>query len=317
MELVRDLHNLQSHHQECVVSIGNFDGVHIGHQAVIRQLREIASAYRLPAVVMIFEPQPLEYFSPENAPARLTGLRDKLLWLQEQHIDRVFCLKFSAALANLEAEEFVSRLLVQGLDVKHLVVGDDFRFGRGRRGDFSLLRQYGKKYGFAVIATETHCADGVRVSSSRIRELLHEGNLKSAAGLLGRPYNISGRVVHGDHRGRDLGFPTANILLKRSKSPLHGVYSARVTLPDGARRSGVVNLGTRPVFDGRRFLLEAHLPGFSGDLYGAHLRVEFLRFIREEQKFSSVSDLCDQIRRDIETAERQQCEDLQGHLLEP
>ena len=305
MELVRDTHNLQRHHQECVVSIGNYDGVHIGHQAVIRQLREVASGLGLPAVVMIFEPQPLEFFAPATAPARLTGLRDKLIWLQEQNIDRVFCLKFQASLAKLEAGEFIYRLLVQGLDVKHLVVGDDFRFGKGRRGDFHLLQEYGRQYGFDVVATETLYVGGKRVSSSRIRELLAAGDLDSAAELLSRPYNISGRVVHGDHRGRELGFPTANIMLRRNKSPLHGVYTVQVTLANGTRYSGVANVGTRPVFDGKRFLLEAHLLDFSGDLYGEHLRVDFLRFIRPEMKFETVSALCDQIHRDIATAEQQ------------
>jgi riboflavin kinase/FMN adenylyltransferase len=302
MELVRNSHNLQQHHQECVVSIGNFDGVHIGHQAVIRQLRQFASRMGLPAVVMIFEPQPLEYFAPQTAPARLTGFRDKLIWLKQEAIDRVVCLKFQDSLARLSADEFIRRLLVEGLDVKHLVVGDDFRFGRGRTGDFSMLKESGKHYGFEVVATETLTVNGHRVSSSRIRDLLAAGEMDEAAVLLGRAYNISGRIVHGDKRGRELGFPTANILLKRNKTPLLGVYAVRVYGLDEEPLQGVVNIGTRPVFDGTRLLLEVHILDFNGDIYGSHIRVDFLKFLRREQKFTTVAELQAQVSRDIAAA---------------
>lgn len=302
MELIRYLHNLQGHHQGCVVTIGNFDGVHLGHQAVIAQLRGYAGQLGLPAVVMIFEPQPLEFFSTEMAPSRLTDLRDKIEWLREHGIDRVICLRFHGGLASLTAEQFVERLLVDGLGAELIVVGDDFRFGQGRQGDFQLLKRLGGRYGFDVKATDTLITDGIRISSSRIRECLNGGRLDEAAALLGRPYSISGRVIHGDKRGRELGFPTANIRLKRAKSPLLGVYAVRVLGLDGKIHKAVANIGTRPMFDGGRLLLEVHLLDFSKEIYGEHLHVEFLKRLREESKFDTLEILRAQIASDIDEA---------------
>jgi len=303
MELVRYLHNVKDHHQGCVLSIGNYDGVHLGHQAVIRQLKQCAVELGLPAVVMIFEPQPLEFFSPETAPARLTSLRDKLLWLKQQQVDRVVCLRFQDSLARLTAREFVEQLLVKRLDVRYLVVGDDFRFGRGRTGDFQGLQEFGREFGFTVVATETLNFDGTRVSSSRIRTLLAAGSMDAAAALLGRPYTISGRIIHGDKRGGTLGFPTANLPIERSKTPLLGVYAVRITgVAAGRYYMGVVNIGTRPVFDGREVLLEVHILDFEGDIYGRHIQVEFLKFLRSEVKFGSVAELCTAIGQDIREA---------------
>ncbi|MFQ5661313.1 MAG: bifunctional riboflavin kinase/FAD synthetase [Gammaproteobacteria bacterium] len=302
MELIRYLHNIKDRHHGCVATIGNFDGVHLGHQAVFQQLRRHALRLKLPAVVMIFEPQPLEYFSPDTAPARLTGFREKIEWLQEHGIDRVICLRFQQSLAALSAEQFVEQLLVQALGVRYVIVGDDFRFGHGRQGNFRMMQAFGRRYGFEVVATETLSSDGTRVSSSRIRDLLTAGRLEQAKNLLGRPYTISGRVIHGDERGRKLGFPTANMALKRRLSPLLGVY---VVLVKGLREgiyNGVANIGTRPVFDGKQLLLEVHLLDFNGDIYGQHLHVEFLKHLRAEKNFASVDQLCAQMETDIEEA---------------
>ncbi len=299
MELVRYIHNLKKHHQGCVVTIGNFDGVHLGHQAVIEQLRTHATEMGLLAVIMIFEPQPLEFFAPEKAPARLTSFREKIEWLKQHGIDRVICLRFQQSLASLSAQLFVERLLVQGLAVKRVIVGDDFRFGQGRKGNFQTLQTFGMRYGFDVMSTETLITGGARVSSSRIREALTKGQLQKAESLLGRPYCISGRVIHGDKRGREMGFPTANIALNRSKSPLLGVYAVRVKGLNDFIIEGVANIGTRPVFNGKQLILEVYLLDFDKDIYGCHLQVIFIKRLRQEQKFASMEDLRIQIADDI------------------
>ena len=287
-----------------MITIGNFDGVHTGHQAVIRQLQQYAREVSLPTVVVTFEPQPLEYFSADRAPARLTSLREKMEWLSEHGIDRVLCLRFRKSLAELPAEDFVEQLLVQGLGAKYIVVGDDFRFGKGRAGDFRMLQSLQERFGFKVLETQTLMADDERVSSSRIRELLTAGRLQEVVPLLGRTYSMSGRVIRGDNRGKQLGFPTANIALKRNRSPLLGVFAVRVEgLADGVHY-GVANLGTRPVFLGNQVLLEVHLLDFDGDIYGRHLHVNFDCRIRAEQKFDSVQELVAQIEKDIDSARR-------------
>lgn len=304
MELVRNFHNLKSRHRGSVITIGNFDGVHTGHQAVIRQLQQYAREVALPTVVVTFEPQPLEFFAPQAAPARLTSFREKMEWLNEHGIDRVVCLRFQQSLAELPAEDFVEQLLVRGLEASYIVVGDDFRFGKGRVGDFKLLQAMQEKYHFRVLSTDTLMADGGRVSSSRIRGLLTEGRLREVKSMLGRTYSMSGRVIHGDNRGKQLGFPTANIALKRNKSPLLGVFAVRVEGLDGRVYPGVANLGTRPVFAGKQVLLEVHLLDFNRDIYGRHLHVNFDHRIRAEQKFSSVEELVAQIDKDIESTRR-------------
>ena len=301
MELVRYLHNLQSRHKGCVITIGNFDGVHTGHQAVIRQLQQYARQVALPAVVVTFEPQPLEFFAPAAAPARLTSFREKMEWLSEHGLERVVCLRFQKSLADLPARDFVALLLVRDLGAKYIVVGDDFRFGQGRQGDFKFLQALQAEYGYTVVATETLMNDGERVSSSRIRALLTAGRLQEVEALLGRPYSMSGRVIRGDGRGKSLGFATANLALKRNKSPLLGVYAVRVEGLDGSIYPGVANLGTRPVFHGNKVLLEVHLLNFTSDIYGRYLHVNFHQRIRPEQNFASVQALVAQISRDVET----------------
>lgn len=324
MELIRGLHNLSARHHGCVATIGNFDGVHLGHQAVLGQLAEKADEYGVPTTVITFEPQPQEYFAPDNAVPRLTRLREKLLALRRFSVDRVLCLSFNRALATLPAEEFIERILVNGLGVRYLVVGDDFHFGAGRRGNFAMLQAAGEKYGFQVAHMHTFALAGERVSSTRIRRALACGDMEQAEQLLGRPYRMCGRVAHGDKRGRTIGFPTANIRLHRKASSISGVFAVELWLapalglaPPGLGRRcatgasfgvagepwrGVANVGVRPTVQGLRPLLEVHLFDFSGDLYGRHVYVDFLHKIRDEQRFESFEALKQQILVDAQQA---------------
>ena len=303
MQVIRGLHNLRAEHRGCVATIGNFDGVHCGHQAVFRNLRERAAAFGLPTTVVTFEPQPQEFFAPDAAPARLTRMREKLQALKDAGIDRVVLLEFGRKLASMSARQFVQQLLVDGLDVKFLYVGDDFRFGRGRVGDINLLRQVGEARGFEVANMNTFMDGEARVSSTRIREALAQGNLDLAERNLGRPYQICGRVAHGDARGRTIGFPTANIDLHRKVSPVHGVFAVMVHgLAEGSL-PGVANIGNRPTVTGdSRYLLEVHLFDFSRVIYGEHVGVEFRKWLRDERRFESFDALRQQIERDAAQA---------------
>jgi riboflavin kinase/FMN adenylyltransferase len=302
MELIRGLHNLRPQHRGCVATIGNFDGVHLGHQAVLGQLAEKAAEMCLPTSVITFEPQPQEYFTRGDIPPRLTRFREKVKALQRYSVNRVLCLPFNPALAQMEAETFIQRVLVDGLAVRYLVVGDDFCFGKGRRGDFAMLQQAGERHGFEVVNMRTFELDGGRVSSTRIREALQAGNLSLAEQLLGRPYRMSGRVAHGDKLGRTIGFPTANIFLHRKKTPVDGVFAVEMFGIEGEPLAGVANVGTRPTVDGTRSLLEVHLFDFSADIYGRYVHVDFLHRIREERRFDSFDALKAQILRDAEQA---------------
>lgn len=304
MELIRDLHNLKASHRACVATIGNFDGVHLGHMAILDQLHRQAFDAGLPGVVITFEPQPLEYFSPASAPARLTPFREKLELLQAAGIDRVLCLRFDRRLAEMPAAGFIRTVLVEGLGARRVIVGDDFRFGKGRGGNFETLVEHGQRHGFRVIPTTTRYHNGSRISSSRIREHLAAGEFEPAAGLLGRWYYISGRVIHGDKRGNELGYPTANVALNRKTSPLAGIYAVRVHGLDGGVRHGVASIGTRPVFDGRTELLEVHLFDFDGTIYGRRIRVEFRHYIRAERDFPTVTALVEQMHADADSARR-------------
>lgn len=296
MRVIRGLHNLRPEHRGCVATIGNFDGVHLGHRAVFAHLREQAHAMDLPTTVITFEPQPLEYFAPDRAPARLTRMREKLQALCEAGIDQVVLLEFGPRLAAMQAKQFIQDLLVDGLNVAYLFVGDDFRFGQGRAGDIAMLRWAGAEHGFAVENMTTYMLDAERVSSTRIREALSDGDLKTAEQCLGRPYRICGRIAHGDQRGRTIGFPTANIDLHRKVSPLRGVFAVRMRgLPEGPQL-GVANIGTRPTVTGdTRYLLEVHLFDFTRRIYGEHVQVEFCRRLRDERRFESFEALREQI----------------------
>jgi riboflavin kinase / FMN adenylyltransferase len=300
MELIRSLHNLREHHRKCVVTIGNFDGIHLGHQAIISQLKEIANKHNLPTVIIIFEPQPQEYFSPVNAPARLTRLREKIEELARLGIDRLVCIRFDEGLANLSAREFVELLLIDGLDIRHLVVGDDFRFGKNRQGDYSKLEKMAGEFGYELDYTNTCLFEGQRISSTRIRQALANDDLKLASQLLGRAYAISGRVVHGDKRGKELGFPTANMELHRLHSPVAGVYVTCVHGIDNKSYPAVTSIGTRPMFDGEGMRLETHILDFDQTIYARHIRVEFLQKLRTELNFSDIDGLKKAIETDIE-----------------
>lgn len=302
MEFIRGLHNLRPRHRGCVATIGNFDGVHLGHQAVIGQLADKAQQLRLPTLVMLFEPQPQEFFRRHSAPARLMRLREKLQALARYRVDRVLCVRFDEKFAALSPEDFIKRILVEGLGVRYLVVGDDFRFGAGRRGDFAMLRRAAERYGFEVAHRHTVTIDGVRVSSTRIRERLAAGDLAGAEKLLGRCYRMCGRVAHGDKLGRTLGIPTANIHLHRPASPLRGIFVVEVFGLKDEPWPGVASVGTRPTVGGTRYLLEVHLLDFAGDLYGAHLSVDFLKKLRDERRFESLEALKERMLADIEEA---------------
>ncbi|WP_194437624.1 bifunctional riboflavin kinase/FAD synthetase [Vibrio fluminensis] len=302
MELIRGIHNILPQHQGCVLTIGNFDGVHLGHQAVLEQVAHQAQTLGLPSMVMTFEPQPLELFAKEKAPARLTRLRDKFVQLSKLNLDRLLCVSFNTYFANLSAEEFITDLLVKRLGVKFLVVGDDFCFGRGRKGNFAMLQQAGQKYGFEVVSTQSFCLQQLRVSSTAIRNALAEDNLPAAAEMLGRDYSISGRVSHGRKLGRTIGFPTANIPLKRCVSPVSGVYVVQALGLGGQAIGGVANIGQRPTVNGVRQQLEVHLFDFQGDLYGKQLEIVLLEKLRNEHKFESFEALKQQIELDAEAA---------------
>lgn len=302
MQLVRGLHNLKPALRGCVATIGNFDGVHRGHQAILQRLRERAAELQLPSCVVIFEPQPREFFAPDNAPVRLSRLRDKLELLAAAGVDRVLCLAFNRRLRELSAADFVRTVLVEGLGVQHLEVGDDFRFGCDRAGDFPFLEQAGKQFGFSVEDAITIELDGERVSSTRVRNAAQVADFALVEQLLGRPFSISGRVLHGQKLGRQLGTPTANVQLKRRRAPLNGVYLVSVEL-DGRVQPGVANIGMRPTVagDGRAHL-EVHLLDFAGDLYGRRLTVVFHQKLRDEQRFASLEALKAAIDADIASA---------------
>ncbi len=299
MQIIRGLHNLRPEHKGCVATIGNFDGVHLGHRAVFEQLLKRADETGLPATVVTFEPQPMEFFAPNDAPARLTRLRDKLDALHNIGVERVVVLEFGKKLAAMHAQDFVHRLLIEGLGIKQLYVGDDFHFGKNREGDFSLLQKMGQQNGFDVENMYTFAMDEARVSSTRIRRALAAGDLQQAAEYLGRPYRICGRVGHGDARGRTIGFPTANLDLHRKVSPLRGVYAVKVYGLEHDVVYGVANIGNRPTVEGdSRYLLEVNLFNFDRQIYGHHVQVEFLKRLRDEMKFDSFDLLRQQIGRD-------------------
>lgn len=303
MELIRGLNNIRGKHKGCVLTIGKFDGVHLGHQAVLSKLVAKARQLNLPATVMVFEPQPEEVFSPETAPARLSRLRDKYIELQKLGVDRLLCIKFDRRFANYSAEYFVEQLLVAKLGIKYLVVGDDFRFGKNRVGDFTMLRHEGLKCGFDVVSTDSFRVKDCRISSTAVRAALAEDDFVLAESMLGRDYSIAGKVLHGDKKGRTIGFPTANLLLKRCKVPVHGVFAVMVEV-QGDKYAGVANIGTRPTINGKRSQLEVHIFNFSADLYGKFITVALKHKIRDEIKFDSFEQLQQQIMKDAEQAKK-------------
>jgi len=299
MELIRGIHNLKPKHQGCILTIGNFDGVHLGHQSVLQQLRKKSSELQLPSTVMTFEPQPLEMMIGDKAPARLTRLRDKYAALKNENIDQLLCVHFNRKFAALSADEFIELLLVNKLGVKYLVVGDDFCFGHKRQGNFAMLQAAGAKFGFEVVSMSTFSVDKERVSSTMIRNALSLDDLALAEKLLGRPFSIFGKVSHGAKLGRTIGFPTANIPLKRCVDPINGVYVVEVLGISDDAIKGVANIGKRPTVGGVRTQLEVNLFDFDGDLYGKQLEVVLKIKLRGEEKFASFDVLRQQIERDV------------------
>ena len=292
MELIRGRHNLRPHHRGCAVTIGAFDGVHLGHQSVLTHLRQQAVALRVPTTVVTFEPLPREYLRPLEAPPRITTLRDKWPLLAECGVDRVLCLPFSEPLRQLSAREFVEEVFVSGLGVRYLAFGDDFRFGNRREGDLDYVRALADEFGYAVAPTPTLELGGDRVSSTRIRAALAEADFELAARLLGRPFELAGRVLHGQKLGRQLDAPTANIALHRIRSPLQGVYAVRVCGGGLDEAPGVANVGVKPTIgESLEATLEVHVLEGSPDLYGERLTVRFRHKLRDEQKFPSLDAL--------------------------
>lgn len=302
MELIRGIHNLRPRHLGSVVTIGNFDGVHRGHQVILADLKRVAGERGLPDTVMVFEPQPQEFFQGAAAPARLMHWRDKMEALAATGVARVLCVRFDKKFRALTADQFIAQVLVQGLGCRHLVVGDDFRFGCDRRGDFALLQAAGRKAGFTVNNTRTVAVAGERVSSTRIRAALQAGDFALAETLLGRPYGVSGHVVHGDKLGRTLGVPTANIPPRRLHSPLAGIYTVTVEGAADAMVYGVTSVGRRPTVDGRDERIETYLLDFSREIYGRRLRLQFHKKLRDELKFESLDALKRAMQQDIADA---------------
>jgi riboflavin kinase/FMN adenylyltransferase len=302
MELVRGLHNVRAQHRGCVLTIGAFDGVHRGHQEMFRVLRERAAQHGLPAVVLSFEPTPREFFAIGTPPARLTRFREKVDALRSYGIDRFICLRFDEHMRAMSQEQFVKDVLVGVLGIRHIVVGHDFRFARDHDGSVATLRSYAARCDFAVTEVPPFEVEGERVSSSLIREALEVGDLQRARKFLGRPYRMTGKVIHGAKLGRKLGFPTANLPLHRRATPVAGVFAVRVSGCGLNRVAGVANLGTRPAVNGKELLLEAHIFDFSAELYRSYLHVDFIERLRDELWFPNVDALVEQMHKDAELA---------------
>ena len=290
------------------LTIGNFDGVHLGHQAILDALRKAADARGVAAAVVTFEPHPREFFAPHAAPTRLTSLREKIAQLAAHRVDRVQVCHFNRALASLSADQFIERVLVKGLAARWVMIGEDFRFGAKRTGDFDSLRRAGSRFGFEVEAMPDvtqldERGHAVRVSSSVLREVLSAGDVDRAATLLGRPYSISGRVIHGDKLGRTLGFPTANVQIRHNRPPLTGIYAVRVRGLGATPLDGVASMGVRPtVTNSGEMRLEVFIFDFNADIYGTQLQVDFLKKIRDEEKYKDLETLKAQIDTDAREA---------------
>ncbi len=292
------------------LSIGNFDGIHLGHQALLARLIGAAHQRHLPAAVMTFEPHPREFFAPDSAPARLTSLREKLELLCAAGVDQVYVCRFDDAFSQISADDFVCCILHERLAVRWLLVGDDFRFGAKRTGSYELLSHHAGQLNFELAAMSSVQINGKRVSSSLVREALAAGDMTLAKTYLGRSYSMSGRVVQGDRLGRKLGFPTANVHIKHNHPPVGGIFAVKLRVgdkepADGREFPAVASLGTRPTVAASGDLkLEVHVFNFSGDLYGRHVRVEFLHKIRDEARYSDLATLSAQIARDAQDARR-------------
>ena len=302
MELVRGLYNISQRHRGCVLTVGNYDGVHLGHQQMIGALKARAAQLRAAATVLVFEPSSKEFIDPDGAPPRLTRWREKFLALAALGVDRLVTLRFDECMRAMTPRCFVDELIVGKLGTRHMVVGDDFRYGSNAGGTIDSLRTAGQALGFGVDQMAPFAVDGVRVSSTAVRERLELADFAGAARLLGRPYRMLGRVVQGRRLGRTLGFPTANLRLMRRKPPLWGILAVWVHGIDSRPLPGVASLGTRPTVNGTEPLLEAHVFDFSGDLYGRQLEIEFVAKLRDEVKFDSLEAMTVQMQIDAARA---------------
>lgn len=302
MELIRGVHNLKPHHRGSVATVGNFDGVHRGHAAVLDQLKAAAVAVDMPTAVIVFEPQPAEYFSDSEPPPRLSCLREKLMLLEAEGIDYVMVLRFNDELAGMTASAFVKVVLVDGLGIKQLIIGDDFKFGSARGGDFFALQEFGRQYDFEVRRTLSFLDDNLRVSSTEIRQKLVEGDFDGAAKLLGRRYFVAGRVVRGQARARGMGYPTANLKLSRRRSPLEGIYATYVYGVSPRPLPSVTYVGSRPIIEDPTYVVEAHIFDFDRDIYGQAIKVEFIGKVRDDAPFVSFEKLIEQMAIDCEEA---------------
>lgn len=302
MQILRGLYSPDTTH--VALTIGNFDGVHQGHQALLNELKSVAKERDIKTSVVIFEPHPREFFTPEQAPVRLTSLREKLEFFKSMGLDRVHVCRFNAKFAQMSAEDFI-RTLHGELHAECVLIGDDFRFGSGRVGDFAMMEKVGSQLGFKVQVMHSVVHDGVRVSSTAVRGALAAGQMKTAQQYLGRHYSISGKVIYGDGLGNKIGYPTANIQFKHNRAPLSGIYVVQAHAENLGVLQGVASLGVRPTVkqDGKP-VLEVHLFEFSKQIYGKHLRVEFLQKLREEKKFPDVETLTQQIAMDVEQAKK-------------
>ena len=304
MRLVRHLcdmpHDLLE--QGSVLTIGAYDGLHLGHRQLLRRVLDTAAERNLPSVVMSFEPTPKEFFSIDTPPARLMRFREKFLALEQAGIDLFYCPLFDASMRDISAADFIRQILVHGLQARHIVIGDDFRFARRREGNLDQLERAGAALDYSVERVPSVIVDDTRVSSTAIREALTEGNDETATRLLGTPYRMSGKVVGGQRLGRELGYPTANVDLRRRQSAVMGIYAVRVHGLDGRVLDGVASIGTRPTFGGIRPLLEVHIFDFDEDIYGRFIEVEFIQRLRTELKFDGADALIEQMHVDADNA---------------
>jgi riboflavin kinase/FMN adenylyltransferase len=303
MELIRGLVNLRERQRGCVVTIGTYDGIHLGHQELLRRLNEHGIRLSLPRVLLTFEPMPREYLSPEAPPARLTSLRERWRILTGMSLDSVLLLRFGEGLRNLPGEAFAT-LLARDVGARAVVVGHDFRFGCHGEATAPMLADAGRRLGFSVDVVSPVMLEGERVSSSGLRDALARGEFEFAKRRLGRPYSMRGRVVPGQRLGRDLGFPTANLRIERRRAPLHGIFAVRVHGVEKSALPGVASLGTRPTVGGVHTLLEVHVFDFAADLYGREIEVEFVAKLRDEEHFPTLEALVEQIHRDAAEARR-------------
>jgi riboflavin kinase/FMN adenylyltransferase len=304
MRLVRHLNDL-SYDQLAngsVVTIGSYDGLHLGHVQLLDRVKEASRRLRLPSVLMSFEPTPKEFFAADSPPARLMRFREKFEALQSSGIDIFYCPRFDAQMRGIAADDFIRRILVHGLDAKHIVVGDDFQFARRREGTLEHLQRASNALEYALEQVPSVIVDGVRASSTAIREALWDGEMQHATALLGRPYRMSGKIVRGEKVGRSLGYPTANVDLRRRQSAVMGIFAVRVQGLDGKTLDAVASVGSRPTFGGTKPILEVHIFDFDEDIYGRYIHVEFVARLRGQEKYDRVEDLVAQMHRDADNA---------------